>query len=186
MDGKVKLESVNFADILSNSRFTTLSAALAVLTAMITPALLISATGTFILSTSNRLGRCVDRMRGIMAILEEDRAATAHHLSKERKSFLLSQIDMITKRSRILARVLVYLYFASGIFMATSVSIAVASVAMSHWSWLPLVLGITGAIFQFAASIMLIGEARLSRAGLEEEAKYVVRLARRALSPGAE
>jgi len=48
------------------------------------------------------------------------------------------------------------------------------------------VLGITGAIFQFVASIMLIGEARLSRAGLEEEAKYVVRLARRELSPGPE
>ncbi|MBY0506017.1 MAG: DUF2721 domain-containing protein [Bryobacteraceae bacterium] len=173
---------MNFAEFLTTSRFTTLSAALAVLTAMITPALLISATGTFILSTSNRLGRCVDRMRGIMAILEEDSA----HLSEERKSFLLSQIDMMTKRSRVLARVLVYLYFASGMFMATSVSIAVASVAMSHWSWLPLVLGITGALFQFVASLMLIGEARLSRAGLEEEAKYMVRLAKRELGPGPE
>ena len=92
---------------------------------MITPALLISATGTFILSTSNRLGRCVDRMRGIMAILEEDRAATAsHQLTEERKTFLMAQVDLLTKRSRILARVLVYLYSASGIFMATSVSIA--------------------------------------------------------------
>ncbi len=154
---------------------------------MITPALLISATGTFILSTSNRLGRCVDRMRGIMAILEEDRAATvAFPMSGERKSFLLSQVDLLTKRSRILARVLVYLYFASGIFMATSVSIAMASVAMAQWSWLPLLLGITGAVFQFAASIMLIGEARLSRSGLEEESKYVVKLARRELSPGPE
>lgn len=178
---------MNFADFLSNSRFTTLSAALAVLTAMITPALLISATGTFILSTSNRLGRCVDRMRSIMAILEADRAVgETSHLSEERKTFLLSQIDMMTKRSRVLARVLVYLYFASGMFMATSVSIAVASVAMAKWSWLPLVLGVTGALFQFVASIMLIGEARLSRAGLEEEAKYVVRLARRELSPGPE
>lgn len=177
---------MNFAEILNNSRFTTLSAALAVLTAMITPALLISATGTFILSTSNRLGRCVDRMRGIIATLEEDRAATTHHMSEERKSFLLSQVDMMTQRSRILARVLVYLYFASGIFMATSVSIAVASVAMAHWSWLPLVLGISGALLQFIASIMLIREARLSRLGLEEEAMYVVRLARRELSPGPE
>ena len=176
---------MNFADILANSRFTTLSAALAVLTAMITPALLISATGTFILSTSNRLGRCVDRMRGIMAILEEDRAQNcAQHLSDERKGFLSSQVDLLTKRSRILARVLVYLYLASGVFMATSVSIAVASVAMSRWSWLPLVLGITGAVLQFVASLMLIGEARLSRTGLEEEARYVARLAKRELSPG--
>ncbi len=40
-----------------------LSGALAVLTAMITPALLLSACGTFILSTSVRLGRVVDRIR---------------------------------------------------------------------------------------------------------------------------
>ena len=154
---------------------------------MITPALLISATGTFILSTSNRLGRCVDRLRGLMAILEEDRAATAsHQLTEERKTFLMSQVDLLTQRSRILARVLVYLYSASGIFMATSVSIAMASVAMERWSWLPLGLGIGGALFQFVGSIMLIGEARLSRAGLEDEAKYVVRLAQRELRPGLE
>ncbi len=178
---------MNFADILTNSRFISLSAALAVLTAMITPALLISATGTFILSTSNRLGRCVDRMRGITVILEEDREGTdAHHLSDERKSFLMSQIDVMTQRARILARVLNLLYFASGIFMATSVAIALASVAMENWSWLPLVLGISGAVCQFIASILLIKEARLSRTNLEGEVQYVVRLARRELSPGAE
>lgn len=127
---------------------------------MITPALLISATGTFILSTSNRLGRCVDRMRGIMAILEEDRAATAsHHLSEERKTFLMSQVDLLTKRSRILARVLVYLYSASGVFMATSVSIALASVAMERWSWLPLLLGIAGAVFHDWGSAFVAGGA---------------------------
>ena len=43
-----------------------------------------------------------------------------------------------------------------------------------------------GAMFQFVGSIMLIGEARLSRAGLEDEAKYVVRLAQRELRPGPE
>jgi hypothetical protein len=37
-----------------------LTSSLAVLTAMITPAVLISASGTMILSTSTRLGRVVD------------------------------------------------------------------------------------------------------------------------------
>src|SRR4051812_43874585 len=39
------------------------SSAVAVLTAMITPAVLISACGALILSTSTRLGRVVDRVR---------------------------------------------------------------------------------------------------------------------------
>ena len=42
-----------------------LSQALAVLTAMITPAVLISACGALILSTSTRLGRVVDRVRAL-------------------------------------------------------------------------------------------------------------------------
>jgi hypothetical protein len=48
-----------------------LSSALAVLTAMITPAVLISACGTMLLSTSTRLGRVVDRVRSLSDRLEE-------------------------------------------------------------------------------------------------------------------
>ena len=46
-------------------------AAIAVLTAMITPAVLISACGSMILSTSSRLGRVVDRVRSLSDRLEE-------------------------------------------------------------------------------------------------------------------
>ena len=49
----------------------TLSSALAVLTAMITPAVLISACGALILSTSTRLGRVVDRVRMLIDSFEE-------------------------------------------------------------------------------------------------------------------
>ena len=45
-------------------------AAIAVLTAMITPAVLISACGSMILSTSSRLGRVVDRVRALSDRLE--------------------------------------------------------------------------------------------------------------------
>ena len=40
-----------------------LNSTLEFLTAMVTPALLISATGSLVLSTSTRLGRVVDRVR---------------------------------------------------------------------------------------------------------------------------
>jgi hypothetical protein len=48
-----------------------MSSAVAVLTAMITPAVLISACGSMILSTSSRLGRVVDRVRALSDKLEE-------------------------------------------------------------------------------------------------------------------
>ena len=50
-------------DLLHVTNFNTLASALNVLAAMITPALLLSATGTYILATTGRLGRVVDRMR---------------------------------------------------------------------------------------------------------------------------
>ena len=56
-----------------------LSSSLEVLTAMITPAVLISASGTMILSTSTRLGRVVDRVRSLSDRLQappEDDAKT--------------------------------------------------------------------------------------------------------------
>ncbi len=48
-----------------------MSSAVAVLTAMMTPAVLISACGSMILSTSHRLGRVVDRVRALSDKLEE-------------------------------------------------------------------------------------------------------------------
>ena len=48
-----------------------LSTALAILSAMITPAVLISACGQLIISTSARLGRVIDRTRKVLSRFEE-------------------------------------------------------------------------------------------------------------------
>ena len=48
-----------------------IASATTVLTAMITPAVLISACGSMILSTSTRLGRVVDRVRILSERLED-------------------------------------------------------------------------------------------------------------------
>lgn len=159
---------------LTDLELVTLSKALAVLTSMITPALLISATGTFILSTSNRLGRCVDRIRKISDLLEYQIEPTTHQpLSEDRKQMLLRMLEVSGKRARILARVMISFYFASGIFVFTSVAIGIASVFASKLSWLPLGLGMTGALFLSYGAYRLIVEARLSEEGLLEEIAFV-------------
>jgi Protein of unknown function (DUF2721) len=53
------------------SRLEAPANALAVLTAMITPAVLISACGALIFSTGTRLGRVIDRVRYLTAKFEE-------------------------------------------------------------------------------------------------------------------
>jgi hypothetical protein len=64
-----------------------LSSAITVLTAMITPAVLISACGSMILSTSSRLGRVVDRVRAPSEKLEEISRQEQHtELIRERQA----------------------------------------------------------------------------------------------------
>src|ERR687894_1790529 len=104
------------------------SAALAVLTAMITPAVLISACGTLILSTSTRLGRVVDRVRALSDSFEE----LAHkggevELFEERRAVIFDQLDKLTSRARILQRSMTVFYTAGGIFVLTSVAIGIVA-----------------------------------------------------------
>src|SRR5688500_13148765 len=101
-----------------------MSSAVAVLTAMITPAVLISACGSMILSTSHRLGRVVDRVRALSDKLEE--LATREEIdpvnAKDRQAAIFAQMDKLTSRARILQRSMVTFYLALGLFVATSVA----------------------------------------------------------------
>src|SRR6266478_1824593 len=105
-----------------------LSSSLEVLTAMITPAVLISASGTMILSTSTRLGRVVDRVRSLsdrlQSLPEED--AKVDQI-EEKRAMLYDQLDKLTSRSRLLQRGLTTFYLAVGVFVATSVAIGVVA-----------------------------------------------------------
>src|SRR2546427_11269673 len=95
-----------------------LSNAITVLTAMITPAGLISACGSMILSTSIRLGRVVDRVRTLSDRLEEmglDQEKS--EVNKERQAVIFEQLDKLTSRARILQRCMVTFYLSLGAFV---------------------------------------------------------------------
>ena len=155
-----------------------LSSALTVLTAMITPAVLISACGTLILSTSTRLGRVVDRVRSLSDSFEE----LAHsegtlELFEERRAVIFDQLDKLTSRARMLQRSLTVFYTATGIFVSASVAIGVtAAIDGTRYAWVPVVLGLVGALFLFYGSILLIFEARLALSTLSAEMDFIWRL----------
>jgi len=155
-----------------------ISSALAVLTAMITPAVLISACGTMILSTSTRLGRVVDRVRQLSDKLEE--LARAHpeiELYEERRTVIFSQLDKLTSRARLLQRCMTVFYMALGIFVSTSVAIgAVAVSGAPRYNWIPVVTGLIGACFLFYGSVLLIFEARLALSTIHTEMDFIWRL----------
>lgn len=129
------------------------SSSLAVLSAMITPAVLISACGTMILSTSTRLGRVVDRVRALSDRLEElAHAGTQVELFEERRAMIFVQLDKLTSRARILQRSMVTFYWALGIFVSTSVAIGFVAVSGSRYEFVPVVMRLVGACFLFRAA----------------------------------
>ena len=154
------------------------SSALAVLTAMITPAVLISACGSMILSTSTRLGRVVDRVRQLSDRLEDlAQAKQEGELYEERRAVIFSQLDKLTSRARLLQRSMTIFYMALGIFVSTSVAIgAVAVSGAPRYNWIPVVTGLIGACFLFYGSILLIFEARLALSTIHMEMDFIWRL----------
>ncbi|HEY8410785.1 MAG TPA: DUF2721 domain-containing protein [Pyrinomonadaceae bacterium] len=158
------------------------SSAIAVLTAMITPAVLISACGSMILSTSSRLGRVVDRVRALSDRLEDmaergDRGQAAI----DRQASIFQQLDKLTSRARLLQRCMVTFYLSLGMFVATSVAIGVVGFANNpHYNYIPVVLGIAGACFLFYGSVLLIFEARLALSTIHGEMDFIWQQSKRA------
>ena len=152
------------------------SSAVAVLTAMITPAVLISACGSMILSTSSRLGRVVDRVRSLSDKLEE-LAAKQDEETKERQAVIFAQLDKLTSRARILQRSMVAFYLATGMFVTTSVAIGVVAVIPSspRYNYVPVIVGLLGACFLFYGSMLLIFEARLALSTIHAEMDFIWR-----------
>ncbi|MCI0571620.1 MAG: DUF2721 domain-containing protein [Myxococcaceae bacterium] len=153
---------------------TGLDVALAVLTAMITPALLISACGTFILSTSNRLARIIDRVRRLsdgMEALVRDRGRL--ELLDERRRMLQAQLATHSRRAHLLQRSLMLFYVAAGVFVASSVALGVEALTGVPPAWVPVTLALLGAVVLFASCATLIVEARLQVHGLSGEMTFL-------------
>jgi len=159
-----------------------LSSSLAVLTAMITPAVLISASGTMILSTSTRLGRVVDRVRSLSDRFQQlaDSESTAEFF-EEQRAMLYDQLDKLTSRSRLLQRALTTFYLAVGVFVATSVAIGVVSFSGARGAWIPVAMGLVGAFFLFYGSMLLVFEARLALSTTHAEMDFIWRTTNRSV-----
>lgn len=146
--------------------------AISVLSAMITPAVLISACGSLILATSDRLNRAVERTREIATLL----APLAHgeHTSEmeEERRMLFVQLDYVTTRSRLLQRALSRLYGALAFFVGTSVSIGIVAVTSASFTPIPIALGLIGAGLLLYVAFLLIKESRFALAAVNEEMDF--------------
>ena len=161
------------------ARLETPANALAVLTAMITPAVLMSACGTLILSTSTRLGRVVDRIRVLVGKFEElERSERGDVLREESRQLVFEQLARQSARARLLQRAMVAFYSALGTFVSSSVAIAVLAAVARNFTWAAVVLGLCGALFMLYGAILLIIESRMALGAIVSELNYVARVRR--------
>ncbi|MBC7900617.1 MAG: DUF2721 domain-containing protein [Saprospiraceae bacterium] len=151
------------------------------LTAMVTPTLLISATGSLVLSTSTRLGRVVDRARQLEIrlgelIYVEDKSEVP--LYDKRLEVIVDLLDKVTSRSRILQKAMAAFYYGLGFFILTSVTIAIAGL-FNIYRWLPIPIGVIGILFLLYGAILMIRETWMATATINREMDFTWELARR-------
>jgi len=159
-------------DFASSTR--ELASVLDVLSAMITPAVLILASSSLLITTSSRSIRCVDRVRERAEELQALGKGTDEGTEKRRRH-LYAQLEINTRRARLLQKAMGRLYTGISFFIATSVAIGVVSLLHIDMGWIPLVFGFVGAGLLFSASVWLIIESRLALTTTFEEMDYITR-----------
>jgi Flp pilus assembly protein TadB len=158
-----------------------------ILGAMITPAVLISACGVLVLSTSNRVGRTVDRVRSLAAEVERlqmhpESFSTASEKMSSRRRHVADQLAQLSKRAILLRSAMTALYSAIGLLVGTSILVGVVALLQWQYSSLPVVLGFAGACALLYSSLLLVREARLAVYSTLQEVSF----AREAALEGAE
>jgi hypothetical protein len=151
-----------------------------ILTSMITPAVLISACGTLIFSTSARLGRIFDRvnvMKGEVEAIIEGKIS----YPEERMKHLRGQIELQRRRARLIQKAMASLYTATLLFVASSLAIAVSvAFGRAEQAWIPTIIALCGGLFLFIASAALLYESRFNLRFVHRSIDFIELLERKA------
>jgi hypothetical protein len=127
---------------------------------MITPALFMTANGSLIISTSNRMSRIVDRIRQLNEASDRMwRGEVKLDFLPERQAHIEDQLHHLIHRMNLIRVAMVLLYVAFATFVGTSFTLAVDQL-LAHWIVaLPTGLAVLGVSLMFIAAINLAREA---------------------------
>lgn len=145
------------------------------LAAMVTPAVLISAAGTLVFSTSTRLARLVDRARVLAHELEGLAATPGAPFAAERRAEIEHHLKVRARRSHLVQSAVTRFYLALGFFVAATIGVGLVGL-VPQLAALPGVLGILGSIGLFSGCVQLLRETRLALAALDREMTFALEL----------
>lgn len=151
-----------------------LSHPVSTLSAMITPAVLILASGSLILPTSQRLGRVMDRTRQIAERFKD--FSMDEKVTQEEQDNFYRLLNQSTQSAKLLQKAITSLYLAVVLFVATSVCIGLLDLTQSDQYWIPMLLGFAGAGSLFYASLLLIIESRIAFESVYVETEFLLHM----------
>lgn len=158
---------------------TSIALAISILSAVITPVVLISASALLTISTSTRVSRVLERARAMSELLNELGEIKQGRGEQDRHSMLLLQFGRAKKRSELLSRALASQYASISAFVATSVTIGASTVWPGFPAVLAVIFGFSGIMLLLYSSVLLIADSRIGLAALHDEMDLLLRLARR-------
>ena len=147
----------------------------ATLSAMITPAIFMTANGSLIISTSTRMSRIVDRIRvlndrGDELCRGDDKL---DHVG-ERRGHVADQLARLERRSDLIRHALSMLYLAFSSFVGTSLMLAIDTLLGDHHPLAPVATGLSvvGVVLLLASSLNMVLEARLALSSNRLEVRF--------------
>ncbi len=132
----------------------------AVLTAMLAPALFLTATAGLLTSANTRLARLVDRLRALISDWRQD-ATDAQQREEQIRSHRL--------RAHLVLRACRLLYAALASFVGTSLALAADALFHSRLGALPAITAVLGVSFLLAASFAMWREVSLAVRNFDQE-----------------
>jgi flagellar biosynthesis protein FliQ len=141
------------------------SASIAIIAAMVTPALLILGSASLVASALVRMARVVDRARVLAAIAHD---GTCEKLGMTPDQ-LRASLERHAIRARYTERSIALLYAAVVVFIATCLAIAFDRVTGQSLSWLPVVLAVAGTLLLLSGGAWMVAESKLSGEQIAEE-----------------
>ena len=147
------------------------------LSAMITPAIFLTANASLIISTSNRVSRVVDRIRVLSDLADKiDRGIDQLDFAPLRLAHVHDQMRRLEFRSDRLRWALTALYLACTSFVGTSLTLAIDVFFENRLFALPTGLAVVGVALLLFASVNLVLEAREALRGNRNEIRFYHKL----------
>ena len=138
---------------------------LSIVSEMITPGILILATGSLINSTIQRLSRTVDRARVLLADVKNLRESGQIEHAAMTICWLASYSDRVT----LLERALLIEHASIFLFVASTLVIALNEITSGRFIWLAPAVVIIGTCLLFAGTLALAIETKIAAGQLRNE-----------------